>query len=192
MTYPYRGYGYNQTEAANLPMSVWTETSKIDTRGVYGDAQKAFESAYFHKTKDGLTQVGNVVKGLPYMSGRDGLGDYGLVLFSRRIDDVNRIEQVAKDKRDAKRAKAQAAKSTQDVITLSFDKQWNLTEKSTERRTVYKASTRLYIKTRSHGTPTVHEYKGKFYVVYGYNMAGRQVYQKVWNATLPALFDKHG
>ena len=188
MTYPYRGYGYNQTEAAHLPLDVWTETSKIDTRGIYGDAQKAFESAYFHKG----TQVGNVVKGLPYMSGRDVLSAYGLVLHSRRIDDLDRIRAVAKDKRDKAAAKRAASKAMHDVITLDFDKNWNLVSKTTEHRTVYSSSTRKFIKTRSNGSPTVHEYKGKFYVVMGYNMAGRHVYQKVWNATLPALFDKHG
>lgn len=188
MTYPFRGYGYNQIDAANMPVGVWTETAKVDTRGIYGDDQKAFESAYFHNG----TLVGDVVKGLPYMSGRDALTDYGLVLHSRRIDDLDRIRAVAKEKRDKAAAKRAAQKSTEDVITLDFNKNWELVGKTVERRTVYSSSTRKFIKTRSNGTPTVHEYKGKFYVVMGYNVGGKHVYQKVWNASLPALLDKHG
>lgn len=183
----YFGHG-NQTEAAKLPLNVWTETSKVDTRGIYGDDQKAFESAFFHK---GVI-VGNVVVGLPYMSGRESLSNFGLTLCSRRTADVEAVRRKAQAKRAARQAKAEAAKSRADVISLRFDKDWNLVEKTTENRTVYSSSVRKFIKTRSNGSPTVHEYKGKFYVVFGINMRGREVYQKVWNDGLVTLLDKHG
>lgn len=189
MRHPNSYYGSPaQTEAEKLPLNIWTETSQVDTRGIYGDDQKAFESAYFH---NGMI-VGNIVVGLPYMSGREPLVNFGLTLHSRRIADVSAIRAKAQAKRAARQAKAAAAKSIEDVISLTFDKNWDVVEKITERRTVYSSSVRKFIKTRSNGSPTVHEYKGKFYVVYGVNLRGRTVYQKVWNDGLVALLDKHG
>lgn len=189
MRHPNYYYGQPSLRAApDLPMNVWTDIAKVDCRGIYGDDQKAFESAYFH----GTTLVGKVIRGIPYRSQQDLLSPYDLVLHVRRIEDVASVRNAAKAKRDAKRAKAEAAKSRHDVITLDFDKDWNLVGKTTENRTVYSSSTRKFIKTRSNGSPTVHEHKGKFYVVMGYNASGRHVYQKVWNSSLGLLLDKHG
>lgn len=189
MHHPNHYYGIRDlTAAPDLPLNEWTDISKVDSRGIYGVDQKAFQSAYFH----GETQVGKVVKGIPYRAQQDLLSPYDLVLHVRRIQDVGAIRNAERVKRDARRAKAEAAKSRQDVITLDFDKDWNLVGKTTENRTVYSSSTRKFIKTRSNGSPTVHEHKGKFYVVMGYNKAGRHVYQKVWNDSLGLLLDKHG
>jgi hypothetical protein len=178
---------YNPGNAEDMPLGEWETPNHWKLHTAWG-ADEAFEQCIMDS--DGNI-VGKVIKGLHY-SGPQGIANFGLFHRVRRIADVAEVQAKRQARHEAKRAKAEAAKEQAEVVTITFDKDWNVLEKTTERRTVYSSSTRKFIKTRSHGSPTAHPYKGKYYVVFGVNLSGRTVYQKVWNDGLVTLLDKHG
>lgn len=175
-------------DARTIMLGVWMDPQGLDFRDCYS-ASDAFEQAIV--APSGVV-AGKIIKGFTTHPPQ-GMAAFGLRYRVRRIADVDTLvsRQIAKRKSDA--AAREAAKSYKTVTTLEFDKNWELVSKTIENRTVYSnKSGGMRIKTRSHGSPVVHEYEGKHYVIYAVNMNNRTVNQKVWTEALPSLLDTFG
>lgn len=177
---------YNPGDPHDMPLNQWEFANHWKLTSVW-DAEEVFEQCVMDRAGN---IVGDVIKGLGY-NRPEGIANFGLYHRVRRTGNVHEARAKRQAAHDAKRAKDAANKSREEVTTIEFDAHWNLAFKETETRMVYTNKTNRVIKTRSNGSPVVHEYKGKNYVIWAPSLNGRIVNQKVWNAALPDLLDKH-
>lgn len=154
---------YDKADAKTTYQDVWFDPERYDFKHCY-NAAEAFEQAIFDLSTE--QPVGKVQHGFTTFPPQH-LKSFGLGYRVRRVADVDTLIQnrIAKRQRDAEdREKAKARRS---VTTLTFDTDWHLREKTVETRMVYtNKSGGMVIKTRSNGSPTVHEVDGNYVVVY--------------------------